>query len=95
MVREGVYNYINEVPQGVITGGGINLFSNLEAEMARYKLSRGMLAEIVGMSSKTLCNKMNGKTGFTLKEMRSIQAAMPNGNGLTLDYLFEVSGRAS
>lgn len=63
--------------------------------MARHKLSRGALAMSAGMSSKSLCNKMNGRTGFTLKEMRDIQSAIPSKENLTLDYLFETEDKAS
>ena len=63
--------------------------------MARYKLNKEMLAKIIGVSAKSLCNKMSGKTGFTLKEMKSIQSAIPSKDDLTLDYLFEAEDKAS
>ena len=67
------------------------MLSNLEAEMARNNLRQIDLAVSVGVSPKTIFNKMSGKTEFTAKEMRVIQGMLPRSKELTLDYLFAVS----
>jgi len=63
------------------------MFGNLKAEMARHGLTNKNLAEILGVTEKTIRGKMCGKTGFTLKEMRLIQKAIPG--KIPIDFLFE------
>ena len=53
------------------------MFPNLEAEMARNKVTQVKLAEILGITPTTLSFKMNGKSTLSLKECVE-----------TLDYLF-------
>ena len=57
---------------------GEKVFPNLEAEMARNKVTQVKLAEILGITPTTLSFKMNGKSTLSLKECPD----------KTLDYLF-------
>lgn len=63
------------------------MFCNLEAEMARAKLTQAKLAEMLGITPTTLSFKLNGRSTLSLKECVGIkQKAFPN---KSLDYLFQ------
>lgn len=63
------------------------MFPNLEAEMARSKLTKTKMAEILGITPTTLSFKLNGKSNLSLRECVEIKKkAFPD---KTLDYLFE------
>ena len=49
------------------------MYPNLEAEMARKKMTRIELAEMLGITPTTLGNKLNGKTTLSLPECLSIK----------------------
>ena len=49
------------------------MFPNLEAEMARSKITRAKLAEILGITPTTLSLKMSGKGTLSLKECVAIK----------------------
>ena len=62
------------------------MFHNLDAEMARRKITRAMLAEKIGKTPTTLSLKLNGKAPLTLAECVEIKSV---GNPeCTVDYLF-------
>lgn len=62
------------------------MFSNLNAEMARNKLTIKALASLSGIKYESLKNKMSGVTEFKCSEMYAIKkCAFPN---CTIDYLF-------
>lgn len=62
------------------------MFPNLNAELARNKLTLKALAEISGINYESLKNKANGTTEFKRNEMYSIKKkAFPN---CSIDYLF-------
>lgn len=62
------------------------VFPNLEAEMARNKITQAKLAGILGITPTTLSFKLNGKSNLSLKECVEIKRnAFPD---KTLDYLF-------
>lgn len=62
------------------------MFPNLEAEMARNKMTQVKLAEILGITPTTLSFKLNGKSTLSLKECVEIKRkAFPD---KSLDYLF-------
>lgn len=62
------------------------MFPNLEAELARLKMSKKDLSNITGIEYKTLLNKLNGKSPINKKDMTLIKKkAFPN---MTIDYLF-------
>lgn len=63
------------------------MFSNLNAEMAREKLTIKSLAEISGINYESLKLKLRGVTEFKLCEMIAIKKKVfPD---KTLDYLFQ------
>lgn len=62
------------------------MFPNLEAEMARKKMTQAKLADILKITPTTLSFKLNGKSTLSLKECIEIKRkAFPD---KTLDYLF-------
>lgn len=62
------------------------MFPNLEAEMARSKITQLQMAEMLGVTPTTLSFKLNGKSSLSLKECVLIKQSMfPD---KTLDYLF-------
>ena len=44
------------------------MFPNLEAEMARSKITQLQMAEMLGVTPTTLSFKLNGKSSLSLKE---------------------------
>lgn len=68
------------------------MFVNLEKEMVgRNHMTRKDLAIALGLSEKTISNKMNGKTDFTYSEMVKIRSLL----GKSLDELFQVDEHKS
>ena len=64
------------------------MFPNLNAEMAREKMSIKRLSEIANIQYDSLKNKMRGDTEFRRDEMYRIKKnAFPS---FTVDYLFKV-----
>ena len=63
------------------------MFQRLIAEMAIRKMSINQLSKELGISSRALSNKLNGKSDFDRKEMFKIQQIF--GDNLTLDELFK------
>ena len=62
------------------------MFPNLEAEMARSKITQLQMAEMLQVTPTTLSFKLNGKSSLSLKECVLIkQLMLPD---KTLDYLF-------
>lgn len=61
------------------------MFNNLNAEMARKKISIKALAEITGIGYESMKNKMSGVTEFKRSEMIKIKKEFPE---CSLDYLF-------
>lgn len=63
------------------------MFPNLEAEMARSKITQARMADMLGITPTTLSFKLNGKSTLSLKECIEIKKkAFPD---KTLDYLFQ------
>lgn len=70
-----------------IEKGSDVVFPNLEAEMARSKITQAKLAEILGITPTTLSFKLNGKSTLSLRECVEIKKkAFPD---KSLDYLFQ------
>lgn len=70
--------------------GSDAVFPNLEAEMARSKITQAKLAEILGITPTTLSFKLNGKSTLSLKECVEIKKKVfPD---KSLDYLFQTDG---
>lgn len=62
------------------------MFPNLEAEMARSKITQLQMAEMLQVTPTTLSFKLNGQSSLSLKECVLIKQLMfPD---KTLDYLF-------
>ena len=62
------------------------MFPNLDAEMARKKITRGQLAKIIKKTPTTLSLKLNGKAPMTLAECVEIKNVL--NTELSIDYLF-------
>ncbi len=59
---------------------------NLKAEMQRYGISISDIASLLGCADKTVRNKLNGKTSFSVPEAFKIKKQFfPD---LTVEYLF-------
>ena len=67
------------------------MFPNLEAEMARSKITQLQMAEMLGVTPTTLSFKLNGKSSLSLKECVLIKQLMVPDK--TLDYLFATDER--
>lgn len=61
------------------------MFCNLNAEMARNKMSIKALSKKTGINYESLKNKMSGVTEFKRSEMNLIKNEFP---GCSMDYLF-------
>ena len=61
------------------------MFNNMNAEMARKKISIKALSEVTGINYESLKNKMSGATEFKRSEMIQIKKEFPE---CSLDYLF-------
>lgn len=61
------------------------MFLNLNAEMARKKITIKALSFKTGIPYESLKNKMSGATEFKRSEMVTIKAIFPE---YSLDYLF-------
>ena len=59
---------------------------NLKAEMVRRGLGISDLQHVLGCSEKTVRNKLNGVTEFTIRE--AIEVRNRYFDGLSLEYLF-------
>lgn len=62
------------------------MFPTLEAELARRRMTKGRLAQKIGMTASTLSSKLNGKGRFTLADARAIKDAI--GADMPLEELF-------
>lgn len=65
------------------------MYSNLEAEMARYKITQAQIAKELGITATTLSLKLNGKSNLSLKECVKIKQIL--GTDVSVDYLFAES----
>lgn len=66
------------------------LYRNLRGALASADVELAELAKIIGVSYCTVTFKMNGKTAWDIKEMKTIQEELNRltGKSFTLDYLF-------
>lgn len=62
---------------------------NLSAEMARFGVSNADIQAILSCSSKTVTNKLNDSTEFSVSEAIKVRDAFFP--GLRLEYLFALS----
>lgn len=63
------------------------MFQNLQAEMARIKMTGRDLAKVLNLSEVSFYNKMNGHREWKLKEMEQIKGAL--NTDATYEYLFK------
>ena len=66
------------------------MYRNLDAEMARVKITQTYLAKELGITPTTLSFKLNGKSNLSLKECVRIKQLL--GTELPIDYLFAEVG---
>ena len=52
------------------------MYPNLNAEMARARVTQRVLSEAIGVTPSTLSLKLQGKSDFTLKECVLIKKAL-------------------
>lgn len=62
---------------------------NLKAEMARYGVTKSDIKKVLNCSDKTVDNKLNGVTDFTVPEALKIRNAYFK--GYRIDYLFAIT----
>jgi plasmid maintenance system antidote protein VapI len=62
------------------------MYPNLEQVMMKANITHKALAAILGVAGKTMQNKMQGRTDFTLPEVQTILELFPQ---YKLSYLFE------
>ncbi len=62
------------------------MYPNLDAELARKKITRTQLAKILKVNPGTLSLKLNGKAPLTLTECIEIKQAV--GEQYSIEYLF-------
>lgn len=65
------------------------MYPNLDAELARKKITRTQLAKILDINPGTLSLKLNGKAPLTLTECIEIKNAV--GNQYSIEYLFSTA----
>lgn len=67
------------------------MYRNLEAEIARCRMTREECAEAIGKSKGTFDRLMHGKQPFRLGQMVALQNELNDrmNSSLTLDYLFK------
>ena len=63
------------------------MYRNLEAELARKRVSRKWLAEKLGITATTLSFKLNGKSELSLAECVEIKRLL--NIDVPIEYLFE------
>lgn len=67
------------------------MFRNLEAEMIRAGITKEKLSKELGISNKTLYNRLSGCADWSMEEMKKTQAIINISlqQEYTLDYLFK------
>lgn len=62
------------------------MFPNLDAEMARHRITQSTLASVIDVTPSTMSLKLKGKAPITLAECIKIRDAIDK--GLDIEYLF-------
>ena len=74
------------IPDKVTKGEDAMVYSNLAAELRRKNITQKTVGDLIGCSEKTVFNKMNGNTEFTVPEAIAINTnLLPE---FKLTYLF-------
>ena len=63
------------------------MFPNVEAEIARKRLTKLMLSEKTGIRYQTLTAKLSGDSPVTIRDAKAIKAALET--DLPIEILFE------
>ena len=71
-------------------GKEVLMFPNLDAEMARHRITQGTLATVIDVTPGTMSLKLKGKAPITLDEATKIRDTI--NKELSLEYLFETKG---
>lgn len=67
------------------------MLTNLSRELRRKRITHNTVAKRIGVSERTLANKLSGRTEFTVREALVIRSSyFPE---LTPDYLFAEDDR--
>lgn len=91
MLHITMHGYIIGIDIPHMVKGGLKLYPNLRAEMARKRIRIKDLAGCIGMSYSATYKKITGVTDFTLDEIVKIrQTLFPEH---TIDYLFKKEER--
>ena len=67
------------------------MYPNLDAEMARRKITRNSLAKAIHVTPTTLTLKLNGKAPITLNECIEIKKIL--NTDMLIDYLFSTEDK--
>ena len=67
------------------------MYPNLDAEMARRKITRKSLAKAIHVTPTTLTLKLNGKAPITLNECIEIKKIL--NTDMLIDYLFSIEDK--
>lgn len=65
------------------------MYRELIGEIAKSGLTKKQLAKEIGVTEKTLSNKLTGKTDFTWSEVLRIRSVIDPMASLTLEHLFK------
>lgn len=65
------------------------MYANLKGELARKNIMNNEVAGALGIHENTFCNKINGKSRFTVEEAFKIKSGFFKAEQLPLEYLFE------
>lgn len=65
------------------------MYLELLGELIKKGITKKSLAKQIGITEKTLFNKLNGKTDFTFSEIKKIRDIVAP--GYSLDKLFETT----
>ena len=88
------YGYIiitDELPNSVNNiEGGEKMFNNLRNLLRTKNISIAAYSRILGCNEKTVQNKLNGTTEFTLSEIKATLDIFPE---FKLEYLFAVESQ--
>lgn len=63
------------------------IYPNLDAEMARRRFDRNDLAKAVGITYKSMSQRLTGMIDFSVTEAKKIQELF--GGEFTMEYLFK------
>ncbi|MEG2769327.1 MAG: hypothetical protein RR902_00750 [Oscillospiraceae bacterium] len=85
--QQGYIIYLLVTPKG--KNGGEKMYQNLKENLHKKRITIRDYAKLLGVTEKTVQNKINGNTDFTLQEAETTRRVLfPE---FDLFYLFELS----